>query len=105
MIEHESVSLNTLSYLINTGSNVCFSFVNSPTPEEIAEPDSTSEVQPAPKKGFLTATIEELKLVVWPSRQQLLSESIAVILIVILSAAFIAVVSRFYAWGASQIFL
>ena len=79
--------------------------MSSPIPEEIAVPDSSSEVQPAPKKGFLPATIEELKLVVWPSRQQLLSESIAVIFIVILSAAFIAAVSRFYAWGASQIFL
>ena len=48
--------------------------------------------------------LEELKLVVWPSRQQLFSESIAVILMVTLSAASIAIVSRFYGWGASHIF-
>ena len=53
---------------------------------------------------FLASTLEELKLVVWPSRQQLFSESIAVILMVTLSAASIAAVSRFYAWGAAQIF-
>ncbi len=63
-----------------------------------------SEEKPSPKKGFLASTIEELKLVVWPSRQQLFSESIAVILMVTLSAASIAAVSRFFGWGASQIF-
>ena len=56
------------------------------------------------KSGFLESTFDELKLVVWPSRQQLFSESIAVILMVTLSAAAIAAISRFYSWGASQIF-
>ena len=65
---------------------------------------SISEVDPNRKSGFLGETYEELKLVVWPSRQQLFSESIAVILMVTLSAAAIAAVSRFYSWGASQIF-
>ena len=76
-----------------------------PSPEDITTPpDSSSEVAPAPKRGFLSATYEELKMVVWPSRQQLFSESIAVILMVSLSAAFIAAVSRFYGWGSSQVF-
>ncbi len=71
----------------------------------------TSESTPPPideetttEGGFFQKTLEELKLVVWPSRQQLFSESIAVILMVTLSAASIAAVSRFYSWGASQIF-
>jgi len=59
---------------------------------------------PLKKGGFLQATFEELKLVVWPSRQQLFSESIAVILMVSLSAAAIAALSRFYGWAASQVF-
>ncbi|ABX08155.1 preprotein translocase subunit SecE [Prochlorococcus marinus] len=63
-----------------------------------------NEEDPSPKKGFLGSTIDELKLVVWPTRQQLFSESIAVILMVTLSAAAIAAVSRFYGWGASHIF-
>ena len=46
----------------------------------------------------------ELRKVVWPSRQQLSSESVAVILMVSLSAAAIAAVDRFYRWGASQVF-
>ncbi len=56
------------------------------------------------KKSFLSSTIDEMKLVVWPSRQQLFSESIAVILMVTLSAVSIAVVSRFYGWASTQIF-
>ncbi len=78
--------------------------MTSPTPEENAFSDSSSEAEPARKRGFISAAIEELKLVVWPSRQQLFSESVAVILMVTLSAAFIAAISRFYGWGASQIF-
>ncbi|AAP99278.1 MULTISPECIES: preprotein translocase subunit SecE [Prochlorococcus] len=79
--------------------------MTSSTPQET--PNSIppeSEEQPSTKKGFLPSTVDELKLVVWPSRQQLFSESIAVILMVTLSAASIAAVSRFYGWGASQIF-
>ncbi len=79
--------------------------MTSSPPQET--PTSTSpeeQDKPTPKKGFLASTIDELKLVVWPSRQQLFSESIAVILMVTLSAASIAAVSRFYGWGASHIF-
>ena len=60
---------------------------------------------PPTKQGFFNSTIEELKLVVWPTRQQLFSESIAVILMVTVSAASIAAISRFYGWASSQIFL
>jgi len=82
--------------------------VTSPSPQKNTEPTQTShEIEPAEpirKNGFLAATLEELKLVVWPSRQQLFSESIAVILMVTVSAASIAAVSRFYGWAASQVF-
>ncbi|WP_269622280.1 preprotein translocase subunit SecE [Prochlorococcus marinus] len=79
--------------------------MTSSTPQESPKPDSIdSEDKPSINKGFLSSTIDELKLVVWPSRQQLFSESIAVILMVSLSAASIAAVSRFYGWGASHIF-
>ena len=55
-------------------------------------------------KGFAAATLAELRKVVWPSRQQLFSESVAVILMVSLSAAAIAAVDRFYGWAATQVF-
>ncbi len=54
--------------------------------------------------GFLAMSFAELRKVVWPSRQQLFSESVAVILMVSLSAAAIAAIDRFYGWGSSQIF-
>jgi len=46
----------------------------------------------------------ELGKVVWPSRQQLFSESLAVILMVVLSAAAIAAVDRFYGWLSHLVF-
>ena len=78
--------------------------MTSPTSEETQAPLPSNEAESLPKRGFLAETYEELKLVVWPSRQQLFSESIAVIIMVSLSAASIAAVSRFYGWGASQLF-
>ena len=71
-------------------------------PSEINEPSEIKE--PNKKKNFLTSTFDELKLVVWPNKQQLFSESVAVIIMVSFSAAAIASVSRFYGWAASQIF-
>ena len=67
------------------------------------EVSSNSEVKKK-KKNFFISTYDELKLVVWPNKQQLFSESVAVIIMVSFSAAAIAAVSRFYGWAASQIF-
>jgi preprotein translocase subunit SecE len=66
-----------------------------------AEPLADAEAQP---RGFAAATLAELSKVVWPSRQQLFSESLAVILMVSLSAAFIAAVGRFYSWLSGLVF-
>ena len=68
--------------------------MTSPTSEdtETASPQQSAET--GRRGGFLVATFEELKLVVWPSRQQLFSESVAVILMVSLSAAAISALSR-----------
>lgn len=54
--------------------------------------------------NFIKETKEELDKVVWPSRQQLISESVAVILMVILSATLIYLVDNFFAWAAKQVF-
>ena len=71
-------------------------------PIEIKEASEIKESKK--KKSFLTSTFDEFKLVVWPNKQQLFSESVAVIIMVTFSAAAIASVSRFYGWAASQIF-
>jgi preprotein translocase subunit SecE len=53
---------------------------------------------------FLQGTKEELSKVVWPSRQQLISESAAVILMVSLSATLIYLVDRLFGWVSGQVF-
>ncbi len=53
---------------------------------------------------FLQGTREELDKVVWPSRQQLISESLAVILMVTLSATLIYFVDNLFSWAAKQVF-
>ncbi len=54
--------------------------------------------------AFLKGTQEELAKVVWPSRQQLISESIAVILMVSLSATLIYLVDQLFGWASRQVF-
>jgi len=54
--------------------------------------------------AFLAETREELGKVVWPSRQQLISESLAVILMVTLSATLIYLVDNFFRWASTQVF-
>ena len=53
---------------------------------------------------FAIKTKEELGKVVWPSRQQLISESAAVILMVILVSTIIYLIDKFFAWGAGKVF-
>ncbi len=53
---------------------------------------------------FFKETKEELDKVVWPSRQQLISESVAVILMVTLSASLIYFVDNFFGWASHQVF-
>ena len=80
------------------------------SPSRPATPDDPPTVEalsPAPGSrtaGFFPSLLDELGKVVWPSRQQLFSESVAVILMVTLSAAAIAAVDRFYAWSSTQVF-
>ena len=66
--------------------------------------DGTLAVETAGKEGFLQGTVSELSKVVWPSRQQLFSESVAVILMVGLSAAAIAALDRFLHWVSTNTF-
>ena len=80
--------------------------MTSPTTNQEPPKETASDENKVAKKekNFFAATYDELKLVVWPNKQQLFSESIAVIIMVSFSAAAIAAVSRFYGWAAEQIF-
>lgn len=53
---------------------------------------------------FFQETKEELGKVVWPSRQQLISESAAVLLMVVLSATLIYLVDGLFLWVSKQVF-
>lgn len=50
---------------------------------------------------FISETQEELGKVVWPSRQQLISESAAVLLMVVLVSLVIYLVDNLFGWLAS----
>lgn len=54
--------------------------------------------------GFVKDSKDELGKVIWPGRQQLISESLAVILTVSLSAAVIFGVNNLFATAAAIIF-
>ena len=79
--------------------------MTSPTTNREPLKKDSPQIEEANKKNnFFKNTFDELKLVVWPNKQQLFNESVAVIIMVSFSAAAIASVSRFYGWAASQIF-
>ena len=65
--------------------------MTSPTTnKEPLKKDSPEIEEPKKKNNFFRSTYDELKLVVWPNKQQLFSESVAVIIMVSFSAAAIA---------------
>ncbi|MEM7595060.1 MAG: preprotein translocase subunit SecE [Cyanobacteria bacterium P01_A01_bin.83] len=78
----------------------------------MAKKDLVKKEQPAVKEAangngaanFAVQTKEELGKVVWPSRQQLISESAAVILMVIFVSTIIYLIDKFFAWGAGKVF-
>lgn len=53
---------------------------------------------------FIDETKEELTKVVWPSRQRLLSESAAVLSMVVLVSLVIYLVDNLFSWGSGRIF-
>lgn len=58
----------------------------------------------ASSTGFLQGTKEELEKVVWPDRQQLISESIAVFLMVSLSAFIFSFIDNLFRWVSTLVF-
>jgi preprotein translocase subunit SecE len=69
--------------------------------DEAQTVDTKSKLDPV---SFFKETRDELDKVVWLSRQQLVSESLAVLLMVILSASLIYLVDNLFTWIARQVF-
>ena len=67
-----------------------------------------AEMTPQPSRfsvaSFFKGTREELEKVVWPSRQQLISESAAVLSMVVLSATLIYLIDGLFRWAQGLIF-
>jgi preprotein translocase subunit SecE len=72
--------------------------------KETAQVQEKSENPIEVTQKFLEGTKDELQKVVWPSRQQLISESVAVISMVGLFAFLIFAVDKLFIWTASQVF-
>ena len=75
-----------------------------------SEPSKTEAVSTDSKSGFNPVQLvqdskAELAKVIWPNRQQLISESLAVIAMVSLSATIIYLVNNLFSWAASQVFI
>ncbi|MGB2925607.1 MAG: preprotein translocase subunit SecE [Limnothrix sp.] len=75
----------------------------------MAKTKKAVEAEPQKQGGFdvtkyANETKDELAKVVWPSRQQLLSESAAVILMVILVATVVYVVDNLFVWVSGKVF-
>jgi preprotein translocase subunit SecE len=68
-----------------------------------AEPTKTQSGKFDPAQ-FFQESREELSKVVWPSRQQLISESVSVVLMVVLSASLIYLIDGLFSWAAGQVF-
>lgn len=64
--------------------------------------DSASGFNPV---ALIQDSKTELTKVIWPSRQQLVSESLAVIAMVSLSATVIYLVNNLFSWAASKVFV
>lgn len=69
--------------------------------EEVGVQENKEGLNPV---TFFQKTKEELDKVVWPSREQLISESVAVLLMVILSATIIYLVDELFSWAAEVVF-
>ena len=77
--------------------------VKKPAAKKSAAPNNSSS-ESFDAGSFVQGTQEELTKVIWPTRQQLISESAAVILMVSLSATLIYFVDKLFGWASQQVF-
>ncbi len=71
----------------------------------MAKQETAKQERPgANPTAFVTETKEEFSKVVWPDRQQWVSESLAVIFMVSLSAVIISLVDNFFQWVSQLVF-
>ena len=74
---------------------------SEPLKPEVATVEPTASFNPV---QLVQDSKAELTKVIWPSRQQLISESLAVIAMVTLSATTIYLVNNLFSWAAGKVF-
>jgi preprotein translocase subunit SecE len=67
-----------------------------------AEPEKTSEISGTAK--FLAESKAEFSKIVWPNRQQLISESASVLLMIVAVATFVYLIDALFKAIALQVF-
>ena len=75
---------------------------SDPSKSDTANAESTSGFNPV---QLVQDSKAELAKVIWPGRQQLISESLAVIAMVTLSATVIYLVNNLFSWLAGKVFV
>ncbi|NJM98209.1 MAG: preprotein translocase subunit SecE [Phormidesmis sp. RL_2_1] len=78
--------------------------VAKPASSGKAAGQSATDAEGFSASEFAQGTREELAKVIWPTRQQLISESAAVILMVGLSATLIYFIDKLFGWASRQVF-
>jgi preprotein translocase subunit SecE len=73
-----------------------------PPKNDVATVEPTASFNPV---QLIQDSKDELTKVIWPSRQQLISESLAVIAMVTLSATTIYLVNNLFSWAAGKVFV
>ena len=76
----------------------------APKAKQPVDPTTDSSSESFSAGAFVQGTQEELTKVIWPTRQQLISESAAVILMVSLSATLIYFIDKLFGWASRQVF-
>jgi preprotein translocase subunit SecE len=73
-----------------------------PPKTDVVTAESTDSFNPI---QLIQDSKAELTKVIWPSRQQLISESLAVVAMVTLSATTIYLVNNLFSWAAAKVFV
>lgn len=109
---NKSVQTNSKSSLASSSANSLKTTDKAIKDDNANSPESTSKsmntndgsAQKAGLGSFFKDVQIELSKVAWPSRQQLISESIAVLLMVIVAAILVYFVDSLFSWAASKVF-
>ncbi|MFQ3679568.1 MAG: preprotein translocase subunit SecE [Pseudanabaenaceae cyanobacterium] len=77
---------------------------NTSTSKDSPSKAEGGEGTPLLSTSFLKESQQELAKVVWPTRQQLFSESVAILLMVVVAATLVYLLDALFGWLAARLF-